>query len=465
MRTALLYMMAGAIAALPLLGSAQDEESAEGESPTEEAATDNVGFPGENGFGIKTEGSLQFSFAGGKQDKNFGKDHSYASSSGNLSFSPFVVLKNGAKAGGSIGFGADASNALNCASGISTAYISVEGVFGTFNFGNQSGAAGLMSVDGTAVLGGQQGAAGMIGSIFNISGGAVVQTGCGADDGIATKLVYMSPTWQGVQFGISYTPNSQSLGGLQNVTNVNYQYHMAGYLMQGNLQNSIDKESLLLAAGTGGDPHSRTNPSSLPDVGTDLSNGAFYLDGITAAVAYNYGSDDRFNGSFAVCGWTGKAKPQVPKDDLEVENVLAWQVGAILGYKQFKVAAGFTDNGKSLMNKGGNVGKTPDGVQKGANMGKVVTAGVSFEQNAWKATAGYYYSFKKYAEKDDETTGQVATVTVDYKFVEGFSVFAEYDHVKTKGRSTKEKREWVNSTNPFEDNAGDFVFVGTKINF
>ncbi|MDR2412256.1 MAG: porin [Holosporales bacterium] len=425
------------------------------------------------GFSVKTGGELQTVGAAGTQKKNFMKDHPCFLTSGSITFNPEITLRNGITISGNVGIGADAGSAVQVSPGIQQAYLSFTGKFGEIQLGNQSSAADELSIDGTSVLGGQEGAAGSLGSVFNISGGALLQTGCGADDGIATKFIYMSPVFGGVQFGISYTPNSQALGGLQNVTNVNYQYHMAGYLMQGNLQNSIDLKSLEETAqgytesGTK-IKHNPTNPSAPPGPGQDLSNGAFYLDGITVALVYNYGSDDRFNCSFAACGWTGRGKAQVPISGLAVEDVMAYQVGFTLGYKGIKVAAGFTDNLKSLMNKGAenvdNAG-VKEGIKKGANMGKVITAGLSFEKGPWKVAGGYYYSTRKYAEKDDETTGQVITATLDYKFIDGCAIFMEYDYVKTKGRSTPEKRQWCNSTNPFEDNSGNFGWIGTKISF
>ncbi|MDR0662387.1 MAG: porin [Holosporales bacterium] len=418
-------------------------------------------------FSVRTGGELQTVGAAGTQKKNFMKDHPCFLVSGSITFNPGITLSNGTTVSGNVGIGVDAGNIVQVSPGIQQAYLSFSGKFGEIQLGNQSSAADELSVDGTSVLGGQEGAAGSLSSVFNVSGGALLQTGCGADDGIATKIIYLSPVWRGVQFGVSYTPNSQALGGLQNVTNVNYQYHMAGYLMQGNLQNSTDLKSLKATAGAGTDDN-QANPSAPPTAGQDLSNGAFYLDGITVALVYSYGSDDRFNCSFAACGWTGKGKPQVPINDLAVEDVMAYQVGCTLGYKGIKIAAGFTDNLKSLMNKGEKNVDTrdaKDGIKKGANMGKVITAGLSFEKGPWKVAGGYYYSTKKYAEKDDETTGQVITATLDYKFIDGCAIFAEYDYVKTKGRSTQEKRQWCNSTNPFEDNSGSFGWIGTKISF
>jgi hypothetical protein len=212
-----------------------------------------------------------------------------------------------------------------------------------------------------------------------------------------------------------------------------------------------------MAPGVG---HSKKNPANLPDQNTDLSNGAFYLDGVTGAIVYNYGSDEAFNFAFAVCGWYGKGKAQIPM--LKVRDLTAYQVGSTIGYKQWKLALGFTDNLKSLMNKTCN---NPDGIKDGADMGKVFTVGLAWEQGQWKASTGYFHSVKKYAKKNDQTKAQVVTLALDYKVMEGVVAFSEFDWIKTTGRSTPGKRQWVQATSAFADNKGWLFFVGTKINF
>jgi hypothetical protein len=362
--------------------------------------------------------------------------------------------------GGTIGLGADASSGQQCASGISESFIYLSGWFGEFQFGNQCSAADELSLDGTTILGGQEGAAGALSSLFNVSGGSLLQVGASGDDGIATKLIYLSPIWSlwrygNIQIGVSYTPNSQSVGMLANVTHINYLYHGATYNQSGNLLYDIDTNNMVSTSS-----HTKKNPSNLPDQHTDLSNGAFYLDGVTGAIVYNYGSDDAFNFAFAVCGWYGKGKAQIPT--LKVRDLTAYQVGSTSGSKQWKLALGFTDNLKSLMNKTCN---HADGIKDGADMGKVFTVGLALEQGSWKVSAGYFHSVKKYAEKNDQTKAQVATLALDYKFMEGVSIFGEFDWIKTTGRSTATKREWVQATSAFADNKGWLLFAGTKISF
>ncbi|MDR0406996.1 MAG: porin [Holosporales bacterium] len=449
MNRILLRTVAGVLAAFPLLMvGAQEEEEV------------NADLNNSGGFAVSTSGELQSLAVAGTQKKSFGKDHAYFAVSGTITFNPSMTTTKGVTLGGNVGLSADASMGQQCQSGISEAYLSAAGNFGEFQFGNQSSAADEMSIDGTTVLGGQEGAAGSIANVFNVSGGSLLQTGITADDGIATKIIYMSPILKGAQLGVSYTPNSQSVGMLQNVTNINYQYHMAPYVTQGNLQNETDDSGFKTP--NANEKHSRSNPSSLPAKDDDLSAGAFYLNGVTAALAYNYGSDEAFNLALAGCGWYGQGKPQAPGDGRVVEDLIAFQVGGTIGYKIFKLAIGYADNLKSLMTK---VYKASEGIQKGADMGKVYTAGLALEYKSWKASAGYYHSVKKYAEKGDQTTGQVITGTVDYKILDGVVAYGEFDHVRTKGRSTKEKRSWVNSTTPFEDNQGNFFWLGTKINF
>ncbi|MDR2417006.1 MAG: porin [Holosporales bacterium] len=466
MRKILLRAAIGAISLFPL-GSviAQDADAADVEEVNDEEAgeEDEDSSGGEEAlkFSTKISGELQTFSAAGKQDLSFGKDHGYFATSGNILFNPTVVV-GACTIGGNIGFGADASSGQQCATGISESFLSFSGWFGEFQFGNQCSAADEMSIDGTAVLGGQEGAAGAISSLFNVSGGVLLQTGASGDDGIATKLIYLSPVWSlkkcgTLQVAISYTPNSQLVGMLQNITHINYLYHGATYNQKGNLLYDIDASGMRAEIG---ESHSKKNPANLPDQNTDLSSGAFFVDGVTGAIVYNYGSDEAFNFAFAVCGWYGKGKAQIPT--LRVRDLTAYQVGSTIGYKQWKLALGFTDNLKSLMNKTCN---DSNGIKDGANMGKVFTVGLAWEHGPWKASAGYFHSVKKYAEKDDQAKAQVATLALDYKFMEGVSVFGEFDWIKTIGRSTGEKRSWVQATSAFADNKGWLLFAGAKINF
>lgn len=298
-------------------------------------------------------------------------------------------------------------------------YAYLEGDYvGRFVFGWAGTAADGFTIGGNSICvayGGPD--SGNLNNFYNHAAGTIIGTGCSVDDGKALKIGWYSPTYKGFSLGMTYTFNSK---------------HAAPFKKKMCSENCNPK--------AGGE-----------HVCWDYAHSSGYSKNIfTVAARYEYGSEDDFNAKIAAGGWFGKAEPGMSKIEGGVHNVRAWFIGTILGYKDFKVALGYIDNGRSIVDKykaeddidlkfedydkDGFTIETPGvGLSKGADAGKVYTCGISCKFDRLTAYAGYFHSVVKYSNKSSEKAkADIITLGMEYKVNNICSVFAEYNNINTK---------------------------------
>ncbi|MDR2794940.1 MAG: porin, partial [Holosporaceae bacterium] len=227
---------------------------------------------------------------------------------------------------------------------------------GALKLGFTPTAADSMTINGGSVLVGYGGAASRNLSVFyNESAGSFVDLCFLFDDNKAAKVVYTTPKFSGFSFGISFTPDSRSANPFRTL-------------------------------------HPRPRN---PEINLELANfpgmrSAYSKNIVTGGVAYEFGDPKAFNLKFALCGWLGQGRTTVP--NIEIHNIRAYNIGTVIGYKDFKLAFGYADNGKSLRSKryatddidvfdetvNYDFSNPAVGLKPGANAGKIYSAGASY---------------------------------------------------------------------------------------
>lgn len=278
------------------------------------------------------------------------------------------------------------------------------------------------------------------GAFYNQSAGAIISTGCQADDDKAAKIAWYSPIIKGFSAGISFTPN-------------------------GKYANTFRKK------------HSDANCDN--DGCWDFAHTSAYSKNVLAlAGKYEYGSQKSFNAALSICGWFGKGESGV--DNFAVRNIRSYGIGGNIGYKDFKIAVGYIDNGKSLLPKSYAIGEAaafdenrnysindPDvGIKQGANAGKVYTYGMSYDFGRLVTYAGYFRSVVKFSSgKSERSVADIITAGAEYNFTRALSSYIEYNNIITgtcdRARGYKKACDLSYSCK----NRANMVMIGTKIKF
>ncbi len=320
---------------------------------------------------------------------------------------------------------------------VETAYLFLDTMYGKFKFGHTNTVADSFSLCGDKCLVGYQSfGSGNFGAFYNASAGSIVDTGCPFDDGKATKIAWLSPIISGFSCGLSYTFDSDDTTLFKTIHE-----HLDG------IHNG--KESVACAS----------------------SKNIF-----TLGAAYEYGSPEEFYAKLAVSAWFGKGES---KCDIKIRNVRAFNIGALFAYKDFKLALGYTDNGKSFLstkyatedvesldlNGVVNINDPRVGLKHGANAGRIYSLGMAYSLDKLTMSLGLFRAETKFSSSE-KSKSDIISLAAEYRFNKAFAVYTEYDNIRT--RSCKRAMAYAKACDlatKAGDNHANIFMIGTKVNF
>ncbi|MDR1361722.1 MAG: porin [Holosporaceae bacterium] len=321
------------------------------------------------------------------------------------------------------------------------AYIYLEpDVLGEFRCGYSNTAADIFSIYGDNFFGAYEGpGSGNLGYFYNVSAGAIVVSACPMDDAKAAKIVWQSPTIRGFSAGLSFTPDSRD-------ANLFKTKHYS--------VNRSDNQRWDFAGSC-----------------------AYSKNIITGGISYEYGADDDFNAKFAIAGWFGKGKSG--NNHIEVRNVRAYHIGSTIGYGNFKLSIGYTNNGKSLLAKQYAIGSqgvfdenssysidNPGvGIKDGADAGQIYSIGAIHKFGKLTVSAGYFRSQVKFSSENEKATADVITAAVERKLNKSMGIYAEYDNIRTRTCSRARAYKKACGLGYGGDNCANALFLGIKFFF
>ena len=437
---------------------------------------------------IQTYGLLQSSALGGTQTEKYNKKCKSIFTLGSYVIKASLhnpILKTTFSA--NLDISADMSTTIQSLPIYNSVYLSATGPFGNIKIGNLFTAAMSHYIDGSSLMGGDSGIFGVsLMNMHNAASYSTVTTGVFYDPGYASAISYESPSYHGLQFAISYTPNSQSMGLLPPNDEVNR--HDYASEIEPSEYNSGD-----LKCGRGNNEHCthKNKTHSNDDPGSNCfidsidlmayGKGGFTTDIVTAALYYNGGVPHHWNYSFALAYWNGKSNfcNKYSNYDFKIRRLSAFSLGFKLGFKHIKFGAGYVDEGKSCLPKNlsdlecfreanGNENTEKAGFGEGANAGKKYTAVLSYLfSKKIKLSLGGMYAFRKMSsKKEDKVTTKAGSVALDYFIVNGVSVYLGVNHAITK---TCDRAIAISNasggTSKFKDNKITYVSIGSKVTF
>lgn len=352
-------------------------------------------------------------------------------------------------------------------------YVEFSGKFGIFQVGNVGAPSKTMIEDGGSVIGGMGAFDGGYHNVALLPAFVMRGNDNVGDAGYATKIVYYTPTYYNVSFGIAFTPDTSKAGddGADKARNTN--------------ANAPGNRAFL--------PSKRLYPYDLNSFTFGLSfkkewgNWGINLNGA-------YITADSYYGAITDGGNANPAKRT------KARRTNAYQLGTVIGYRRanghlVQVGGGYLNNGKSRLETARNsiLSNNPNlnnYENPGAVIGSAVTFGDLYLGNsgqAWNAAFGYVMGIYKFAasyqgteRKTDATNkarSSLYTLTADVVPVGGLKFFVEADYLTAKTNEAaittagslaafnRPDATRVANNGNFKSNDAIVVAIGTKVSF
>mgnify|MGYP000331857765 FL=1 len=321
-------------------------------------------------------------------------------------------------------------------------YIEFNGNFGTIQAGNLKGPEDAMPESGMDLIGGANGIDGTLGSVYNFSAGVIDGVNFIGETNKATKVVFYSPTVMGFQLGFALTPNTSHMG-----------------------KDPRNNATLGAAAGNG----------NSKGIFPDKANMPYGTRNMVLGLTYS-GSADKWSWSLAVVGMTERSHLTLKgsQEQYPVNNANSYQLSAAVGYDQWRIAAGWIDNGKSRIPK--KTIATGEGAKLGdthlGNAGKAWNVGASYTVGAYQFATTYHRTDRK-TDGTNTANSDIVVATVDFSALQGLKFFGEVDFVKTRtnNKTVEMHQKFLNDTKKDQNtkavgsNSGTVFMVGSKVSF
>jgi predicted porin len=328
-------------------------------------------------------------------------------------------------------------------------YVEIKAKFGTFQFGNNVGPEDTMIWDAGKIIGGTGAFDGAYSNVYNMSSGVIRGNDNIGDTGNATKIVYYSPEMMGWQVGVAYTPDTKHKGDAK--------------------LNTMNGSGDRLPGNRGLWDFKRAQPYDLRSF----------------AIGLTYKKEiGQWSVTLSGAGITAKSyffssqSPVVTGGRVPLQNTKAYQLGAVLGYGDWRFGLGFLDNGKSRLPKspGFTFNNTATsnvsmGSMNSGNAGKAWNVGAGYTMGAYQLAASYQRTNRSTGDYQ-KAHSDFYSATVDVTPVQGLKVYTEVDYIRSRTNSTQMAREQSMASlasaptfSAIGNNSGLLGIVGTKVSF
>ncbi|MBX9804586.1 MAG: porin [Alphaproteobacteria bacterium] len=349
----------------------------------------------------------------------------------------------------------------NTESVIDQSYVQFKSGAGTLQIGNVVGPEDTMIYDAGKIIGGTGGFDGAYNNVYNMSAGVMRGNDNIGDTGSSTKFVYYSPDFKGFQLGVSFTPTTahQGDGKLDTLTPTR-------------TPSVPGNRGLYEFRGTstvGAQPFDLRNVAIGLTYKKEMGKWNITLSGAgITAKSYFFN-----NAGVTVNGVPGSGR--VP-----MKNTKAYQLGAILGYGDFRFGGGYLDNGRSHLPQVQNftVNGTPNaagsvnlGSMHNGDAGRAFNLGAGYTMGAYQFAASYQRTTRNTGNLK-KAQSDFYSATVDVTPLQGLKFYTEVDYIRSRTNDEAVDRDrqaiaissrpWVK---PIANNSGTLAIVGTKISF
>lgn len=328
---------------------------------------------------------------------------------------------------------------------------------GIFQIGNLTGVEDTMTESGFNLMGGASSIDGTLGNITNTAEGVISGVQMANQTSKSTKIVYYTPSMNGVTFGVAYTPNTTRMG-------------------TGGRDNT----------GGSGDNTYGNEGGIYPNKGV----AAYGMHNVAAGVKYvsDFKSWNMALAAIVIAESSKRGQKGYLADDATLEfykyrgvsHGKSAQFTAAVGIEQWRFATGLILNGRSRLPNTKTSGYNAGDAGKAWNLGAQYTVG------AYVFALGYFKTMRelpripagqasngvRYGSVGGKAESDTVSATVDFNALQGLKFFGEVDFFNS--RTSKEYAKFIGQTKKYTDkggktaitdNAGTAVIVGTKLSF
>jgi len=311
------------------------------------------------------------------------------------------------------------------------AYLFFGGTWGKVYAGNTYGVQSTMAFGGWDQWGGTTFMDGNLERVVNFTTGTLHSVNLVGDSNRDTKLSYLTPRWNGLQLGVSYTPRSEHRGeqGINPITS------------------------------TSG---SKKKP--------------FDTDNIASGLNFIHKFCNGFEMALSAASIFAKSRPEYQGAPRR-KNIASFSFGGTFSYENIGFSAEYGNNGNSRELAGQNL----------SNAGQFVDFGLSYTWGATKFSTGYYYGWRNAlgalnpspaavltspAIRQKATTNAIAAA-IDHKLAPGLGVYFEYANILMKNPAATAEANRLNAqlapsgqfTAPVTNNRANAFIIGSRLVF
>lgn len=370
-----------------------------------------------------------------------------------IAFSAKGQLQNGWRYGAKL-----AMDAMKNDTGIDKMYLIFErDNFGTIHAGNVKGPEATLLCSGQQLIGGTTGVDGVLTSDIDVATGVIMPLYVVGYTGKSSKIVWYSPRLGGFQAAFAITPDTKHVG------------HDAKDRSSGDSSNGNDAGIFSKGSSDKQRPSGRNNIALALNHSHDFENN--WKTKFT--VAYVTEDTKSVNTNCYVGEVTSDSKSA--SRELKLKNASSWHATAMVSYKNFSIACGYLNSGKSRLPK---VSEYTDSVTKGVvlpggfmsakdgNSGQAWNVGARYEYKDW-IFSGVYHNTSRKVTAGQKTRGHMLTFAVDYLVCPGLKLFAEVDYINTKScdYACALYNLVHNEKNAIKKQHAEVLAIGAKVSF
>ncbi|HLD95738.1 MAG TPA: hypothetical protein VI959_03770 [Alphaproteobacteria bacterium] len=282
-------------------------------------------------------------------------------------------------------------------------YISFKHWFGEVLFGNVVGPEDSYIKDAESLAGGTGGFNGGQFNVINKSVGVFTGNDISGDTNYATKIMWNSPEFGGIQIGVAFTPNTARRGNDK---------------MQ-NLSASLNSAPGNSAAVW---PYKLTRPYGLNNLALGIiyknSYGDWRLTLSGAVVTEKSFYNDNDKGTTRI----------------RLQDAKSYQLGFIIGYKNFQFGGGYLNNGKSRLPREAitvNSVSNALGDAHLGNAGEAFNVGGNYKKGAYVFGLSYQQTFRK-TDAIRSAKGRFVSASAEAAIAQGLAVYTEANFADMK---------------------------------
>lgn len=298
-------------------------------------------------------------------------------------------------------------------------YLFFGGTWGKIFAGDTYGVPSTMSFGGFSEWGGTGflNSGGNMDRVVNFTTGTLVTDLITGDTSRDTKLTYLTPRWNGIQIGISYTPRSEHRGEQE--------------------INSVTSTS------------SPKEPFDTDNIANGINFIHKFANGFEMALS-------------ATSAFAGKTHPEF-RGGVPRERTASFAFGGDFSYNNIGFGLEYGNNLRSRQIKNHKT-----------NAGQFIDFGLSYTWGATKFSTGYYYGWRKAlltSNTSKKAITNAVSAAVDQKLAPGLGVYIEYAHFSMKNSAALAEAARTNKINTCDftggvkSNKANVFVVGSRLVF